>query len=143
MRESYSLLDSTEETGAQLSSPTKEGLVRASAAALVELLGMGPFPEEEVKTVGLLIHGIGDTPEEQLADLLGHWVKLAAKRGVLPEIHGVSWDSSGIEAAVEIHEPDGSRSYATGIEAATCSGIEVTPPKHGGESWTARWVINR
>ena len=142
MRESYSLFDHTADAGALLSSPTREGLVRASAAALVEILGAGPFPDEDTMTVGLLLHGRGDTPVEQLVDLLNNWLALALKRGVLPEIHGVSWDSSGIEAAVEIHERDGSRTFSTEVKAVTYHTAEVTPPKHGGEPWTARWIVD-
>ncbi|MFH0883304.1 MAG: archease [bacterium] len=142
MRESYVLLDHTADAGAEISSPTKEGLVRASTAALAEILGMGKSNTGNVMTAGLLLRGRGDTAEEQLVDLLNGWLALTMKRRVRPEVHGVSWDSGGIEAAVEIHEPDGSRTFSAEIKAVTYHTAAVIPPRHTGEPWAARWIVD-
>ncbi len=142
MRETYRLLDHTADAGADISSPTREGLVRASVLALADILGLGASSEDKTETGALLLRGRGDGEPEQLVDLLNEWLSLTLKRGVWPVVHGVSWDSTGIEAAVTIHEPDGTRTPVAEVKAVTYHTAAVTPPGRAGGPWTARWIVD-
>jgi SHS2 domain-containing protein len=140
--EEYRWLEHTADAAVQVRADSREGLVRASVAALRELLDPGEPRHAEIPTVHLELTGEGPTPAEQLVDLLNEWLFTAASRHVIPQVERVEWPEPGggpLTVTCTVEHEDGAHRFGNEVKAVTYHEAEVT--RENG-TWRARWIAD-
>jgi len=140
--ETYRFLDHTADASVEVTADSREGLIRASIAALAELMDLGDPPDDRSLAEGFSLRGDGKTPAEQLVNLLNEWLVVASTKQVYPVITYTAWDKKEARVLVEVHEIDGIRPPQKEVKAITYHAAAVIAPEKGEKLWRATWIAD-